>query len=93
MGLPNIFVIAFVAISASSFGLAKDFSGEDDLVAVESRYKVVAKPEPYKPPRPAPDDYEVTTRRGIDGAEIIYPTTTYRDQYYKTFLPKLWSIL
>jgi len=46
----------------------------------------VAKPEPYQPPRPAPDDYEITTRRGIDGAEIIYPTTTYRpvDLYLPT---------
>jgi hypothetical protein len=60
-------------------GLAQSSGQEDgDLVAVESRYKVVAKPEPYKPPRPAPDDLEITTRRGLDGAEVIYPTTTYR---------------
>jgi len=69
-----------------TFCSAKDVSTEEDLVAVESRYKVVAKPEPYQPPRPAPDDFEVTTRRGIDGAEVIYPTTTYRpvDLYLPT---------
>jgi hypothetical protein len=69
-----------------TFCSAKDVSTEEDLVAVESRYKVVAKPEPYQPPRPAPDDFEITTRRGIDGAEVIYPTTTYRpvDLYLPT---------
>ncbi len=36
----------------------------DDLEAFESRYKVDAKPEPYRPPRPAPnldDDVQVVT--------------------------------
>ena len=84
MGLTQTSV-ALLAIL--TFGACTDVSAKDgDLVAVESRYKVVAKPEPYQPPRPAPDDFEITTRRGIDGAEIIYPTTTYRpvDLYLPT---------
>jgi len=32
----------------------KSFRVQEDLEAVESRYKVDAKPEPYKPPNPAP---------------------------------------
>jgi len=88
MGLPQACVV-FLAVLAA--GLAKDVSGEGDLEAVESRYKVVAKPEPYKPPRPAPDDFEITTRRGIDGAEVIYPTTTYRWRFHKLFTSSNYS--
>jgi hypothetical protein len=84
MGLTQTSVALLTLLT---FVACKDISAEEgDLVAVESRYKVVAKPEPYQPPRPAPDDFEITTRRGIDGAEIIYPTTTYRpvDLYLPT---------
>ena len=73
MGMIQASVILLTVLAASHG--ARDHR---DLEAVESRYKVVAKPEPYKPPRPAPDDFEITTRRGVDGAEVIYPTTTYR---------------
>jgi hypothetical protein len=84
MGLACTGVVVWILLL--TFCSAKDVSTEEDLVAVESRYKVVAKPEPYQPPRPAPDDFEITTRRGIDGAEVIYPTTTYRpvDLYLPT---------
>ena len=76
MGMIQASVILLTVLAAGHG--ARDHPGNGDLEAVESRYKVVAKPEPYKPPRPAPDDFEITTRRGIDGAEVIYPTTTYR---------------
>ena len=99
----------------------------DDLTAQESRYKVVAKPVPYKPKQPAPQRYDSLTygeanpasttstterpslhnlntfkpAKNFDknnkkkssknfnrynddrGADVIYPTTTYRPQKFQ----------
>ena len=78
----------------------RDSEATSDLVAVESRYKVVAKPEPYKPLRPAPPLDNVDPPRSFsstakpkignkknkyDDADVIYPTTTYRP--VKLYLP------
>lgn len=63
------------ALSAAAASDATDLQPNQppaDLSPRESRYKVAAKPEPYKPPNPAPRSLEEF--RG--GAQVLFPART-----------------
>ena len=59
----------------------------DDLTAQESRYKVVAKPVPYKPKQPAPQRYDSLTYGEANPASTTSTTERTNLHNLNTFKP------